>query len=314
MKRKVGLVLGGGGAKGAYQIGVYKALREYKQIDQIKALSGTSIGALNLVLLSSKEIDKAEQIWLNLSRKSILTLKSLKEYFSIKNFSVLSRRGMLDIFSGDIDFTVMSNCPLPLYVGVTNSTDDCGEIFKLNGLEQNQIIDLLSASSAIPKVFAPVYMNDKKYCDGFKYLNVPIQSLIDEQCNFLFTIPLSPYLAPKGGDYPNTLIIDFNEKSFANLKTWEGTLGFDHKIVEDRILLGYNNAVKLLEYLRQQGVITVTKKDKLRYFFGKISGRNKKFKKYYCLDDLKIEEEVPQLEDKTEVDKKGTKENVGKNN
>ncbi len=300
MKRKVGLVLGGGGAKGAYQIGVYKALREYKQIEQIVAFSGTSIGALNLVLLSSKEIDKAERIWLNLSRKNILTLKNWKEYLSFKNFSVLSRRGMLEIFSSDIDFDKVSKCEYPLYVGATNTIEDCGEIFKLNGMESNKIIDCLSASSAIPKIFAQVFINGKKYCDGFRYLNVPIQCLIEEKCNFLFTIPLSPYLAPKDGDFPDTTIIDFNEKIFANLKTWEGTLGFDAKIVEERMNLGYKNAMKLLEFLRKEGVITVTFKDKVRYFFGKITGRNKKFKKYYSMEDVNIIKELPKPNDEVE--------------
>ena len=46
-RQKIGLVLGGGGGKGAYQIGVWKALREYKIDKYITYLSGTSIGSLN---------------------------------------------------------------------------------------------------------------------------------------------------------------------------------------------------------------------------------------------------------------------------
>ena len=39
------LCLGGGGGKGAYQLGVYRALAEYGLMDKVTAISGTSIGA-----------------------------------------------------------------------------------------------------------------------------------------------------------------------------------------------------------------------------------------------------------------------------
>ncbi len=42
---KIGLVLAGGGGKGAYELGVWKALREIKITKNITVFSGTSIGA-----------------------------------------------------------------------------------------------------------------------------------------------------------------------------------------------------------------------------------------------------------------------------
>ncbi len=45
LTREYGVVLEGGGAKGAYQIGVWKALLEYGV--KIKAVAGVSVGALN---------------------------------------------------------------------------------------------------------------------------------------------------------------------------------------------------------------------------------------------------------------------------
>ena len=49
---KLGLVLSGGGAKGAYQVGVMKALVELG-ITQIDGIAGASIGALNGAVLAS---------------------------------------------------------------------------------------------------------------------------------------------------------------------------------------------------------------------------------------------------------------------
>ena len=51
---KTGLVFSGGGGKGAYQIGVWKALREYGI--EADCVAGTSVGALNGALGSSKKL------------------------------------------------------------------------------------------------------------------------------------------------------------------------------------------------------------------------------------------------------------------
>jgi len=76
---KVGLVLSGGGAKGAYQIGVLKALRELGA--RIDAVSGASIGALNGgILASSPSLDVAiarlEDLWGRLAKQSPLKVKT----------------------------------------------------------------------------------------------------------------------------------------------------------------------------------------------------------------------------------------------
>ncbi len=51
---KVGLVLSGGGGKGAYELGVWKALVEMKLDKYIEVISGTSIGAFNLCPICSR--------------------------------------------------------------------------------------------------------------------------------------------------------------------------------------------------------------------------------------------------------------------
>ena len=62
MKKKIGLVLGGGGAKGAYQVGVLKALKEYKLLKHVDCVSGTPIGALNAMKVLEKDVDGAIKI------------------------------------------------------------------------------------------------------------------------------------------------------------------------------------------------------------------------------------------------------------
>ena len=61
---KVGIVLSGGGARGSYQIGVWKALNKLKI--KYDVVTGTSVGALNGLLFVQKDYKKAYKIWKNI--------------------------------------------------------------------------------------------------------------------------------------------------------------------------------------------------------------------------------------------------------
>ena len=60
---KIGIVFEGGGGKGAFQIGVWNALRELNLEQYITTISGTSVGALNAALLFQGNYANAERIW-----------------------------------------------------------------------------------------------------------------------------------------------------------------------------------------------------------------------------------------------------------
>lgn len=61
----IGLVLSGGGAKGAYEVGVWKALQEYGLDLDVKLISGASVGALNAGLFACTTSDEAKTLWEN---------------------------------------------------------------------------------------------------------------------------------------------------------------------------------------------------------------------------------------------------------
>ena len=69
------LVLGGGGAKGAYEIGVIDALEELG----IRAGSvyGVSIGALNAAMYAQGDMEKAEALWASIRLSDLLSPESL---------------------------------------------------------------------------------------------------------------------------------------------------------------------------------------------------------------------------------------------
>ena len=61
--KEYGIVLEGGGAKGAYQVGAWAALLEAGI--KIKGIAGTSVGALNGALMCMDDLREAEKLWDN---------------------------------------------------------------------------------------------------------------------------------------------------------------------------------------------------------------------------------------------------------
>lgn len=74
--QRIGLVLSGGGAKGAYHIGCWKALRA-SGLDQFQAIAGSSVGAINAVFVASGRLDVVEDAWRRLRIRDVIGL-SLK--------------------------------------------------------------------------------------------------------------------------------------------------------------------------------------------------------------------------------------------
>lgn len=70
----LGLVLSGGGAKGAYEVGVWQAIDEEGLAEDVAAISGTSVGALNAALFAARP-DAAEALWLE-KMEEVFTLNT----------------------------------------------------------------------------------------------------------------------------------------------------------------------------------------------------------------------------------------------
>lgn len=107
---KIGLVLDGGGGKGAYHIGVFKALKEFDISKNINAVSGTSAGAFNTCLFPIYNINSkiAENIWINETEGKIFTFFQINKkiignavnmiFFDFLDYDFLLRFG---VFSRD---------------------------------------------------------------------------------------------------------------------------------------------------------------------------------------------------------------------
>lgn len=71
---RIGLCLSGGGAKGSYQAGVIKSLYD-RGVNQFASISGTSIGAINGYFVFTGNVEKLEDMWINIEENSENNIK-----------------------------------------------------------------------------------------------------------------------------------------------------------------------------------------------------------------------------------------------
>ena len=90
------LVLAGGGAKGSYHVGVYRALQQLGWVPDI--ITGASVGALNGVLFTMGKVQEAEDIWRTMELHDVLELPATTEKQELYNFFMdVVRSGGLNV-------------------------------------------------------------------------------------------------------------------------------------------------------------------------------------------------------------------------
>lgn len=244
-----GLVLAGGGGKGAYQAGVFRALEEKGIGDYVTAVSGASVGALNLVLFAAGNASLAKTIWGDISPEQFLDIEpdmiDMEEGF-------VSRDGLVKIINDYINLDIVRNSDRRLYVSTTEY-DDLGEregkvkYFSLNYRSGDEIKDILLASSALPIIYPPVEIGGKMYRDGGIKDNLPIRPLYIEGIRNFIVVGLSPESKINYDLYPDANFLFIKpRKSIGDF--WDGTLDFTSKGARIRMEIGYMDAIREIEF------------------------------------------------------------------
>ena len=165
-KKKVGLVLGSGAARGLAHIGVIKALEEDNV--SIDMIAGTSIGALVGACYAKKgEIADFEEVVLNMDWKRLLQLADPNLAFMLKGFVQGEKvKELLKTILGDIEF---KDLKIPLAVVATDVNTGEEVIIK-----EGSVVEAVRASISIPVIFTPVKFKDRFLIDGGLVNPVPV--------------------------------------------------------------------------------------------------------------------------------------------
>ena len=186
---KRGFALEGGGAKGAYQMGVLKAYIEAGC--EIHGVVGTSIGAINAAMIASGEFDKAVELWETISfdqlfdQEFIDVMKidnnfpgnittALRKFITERGINQTKMREYLETYidenkvrASGIDFGLVT---------LSISERKPYEIF-LCDIPEGKLIDYILASAKLP-IFSPYNIDDNRFLDGGFINNCPINMLV----------------------------------------------------------------------------------------------------------------------------------------
>ena len=254
-KKEYGLVLSGGGTRGAFQLGVWKALQEMNI--KIKAIAGTSIGALNGALFLQDDFKSTVELYEKIKINNIMNVSGVdvnKNIFDLSNIFNLAAdykkqngidntplREMIKqhvnmdkLYNSEIDFGLVT-------YSVKNKTPL--QKFK-NEIPKEKMEDYLLATSCFP-IFKPQTIDGEEYFDGGLYDNTPTNMLIEKGYKNIIIADIEGM-----GFSKKTLNKDIYVKVISPSEDLGGTFEFNYEKISNNIKLGYLDTMKSFNKLQ----------------------------------------------------------------
>ncbi len=290
------VVLSGGGAKGAYQIGVWKALKKLNI--EFDIVTGTSIGALNGALMVQGSYIKALRLW-NKTNFNMIFEEQLKHNFSTKE----GKKELYDIYKegiytgglkiSNLEKTIASNLNVSKFF---NSKIDYGMVtvnlselkaveLTKNEIPKDKLKDYLIASATCFPFMEPKIIDGDKYIDGGYYDNFPISLAKKLGATEIIAVDLEALGFKKTSKFKNTKITHIRPKNKIT-----PFLVFDKYEARKTISFGYNDTMKL--YKKLDG-------DLFTFKLGELEKNFKKLNKKY----IEVLENVTSMSDVSFIDK-----------
>ncbi len=208
---RIGLVLGGGGAKGAAHIGVIKVLEELRiPVDCIAGTSmGSIVGAAYATGLSAQELEtvitainwketlaSAPRDEVPVHRKFLDFIFTLGVEFGYKNGKVVLPTGIVPthqiealfrrIVAGARQTSNFNELPIPFRAVATDLESGQVAVF-----DKGDLTIAMRASMAVPGAFAPVDYNGRLYVDGMLVRNLPVDVARQTCADVVIAVPVA---------------------------------------------------------------------------------------------------------------------------
>lgn len=254
---KRALVLGGGGSKGSYQMGAWKAFKELGiEFDMIV---GTSIGSLNGAAMVQGDYDLASGLWDSIEYKNVFGED--RGEVDINTPIDFVKYALSDfLFEGSFDTDLLEELT-SRYISeerVRNSPIEFGLMtvelpgmkprgMMIDDIPEGKLIPFLMASSACFPVFKPKEIDGVKYVDGGYYDNVPINLALENGATEVIVVDLDAiglvrHVKESLRDDAPVITV----RPYWNLG---GSFGFDKNTYSRNRILGYNDTMKALGHM-----------------------------------------------------------------
>ncbi len=248
-KPKLGLVLSGGGSKGAYEIGAYFALSKLGKRPSV--VTGTSIGAINGVFIVQNDARKALKLWRSISFDKVYDEASfpicdnpdLADVYKLYAKSFITEGGMNidkinDIFDNFYNPRKFFSSPIDYGLVTFNLSLNKPVFMTKKDLKPDTVKDYVIASASCYPAFKPKKINGDLYIDGGYYDNLPINLAVDLGAEEIIAIDLRAvgFKREIVKNVPVTVICPRNKiVSF---------LVFDQTKSREALRFGYNDTMK----------------------------------------------------------------------
>ncbi len=234
----IGLVLSGGMAKGAYQIGALRALQLFVPFQEIKYMSCASVGVLNGYAYATNNLGVAEEMWRSICcenarffisqilRSSMLQQKIKSLYTSGKDLDTVFYCSLLDINHRNViykDLSAVADEDVPLY---------------------------LKASVAMPIYNKSVQIDDIAYFDGAMIDNIPVYPLLKHNLDYIICVYFDNTCYQFENTYFDNKIVKITFPSESVLKK---SIIFEQNGIKDMIDIGFERTKELFESIFANG-------------------------------------------------------------
>ena len=263
LTKEYGLVLDGGGARGAYQIGAWKARKEAGV--KISAVAGTSVGALNGALICMDDLEKAEKIWSEMEFSRVMSVDDdwMRQFFQgeqklgdiLAELGRVFRDGGVDaaplrkLIHENVDEEKIRGCGKEFFI-VTFSLTDMKELeLSVLDIPEGRLEDFLLASAYLVGFKNEPMEDGKRYIDGGIFNNVPADVLVEKGYTDLIEIRI---YGP--GREPRVSLPEDGEMYQIGPRVKLGSIiEFDRERSRQNMKIGYYDAKRMLYGL--EGII-----------------------------------------------------------
>lgn len=253
----IGLVLAGGGVKGAYQVGSYFAFKKCNI--KIDGVVGTSIGSFNAAMIAQGKENELYEFWKNVDVGKLLDFNTKytdsvnnKDKFKeliygieqmtliVKNKGI-SNNNLKNILNEMIDEERLRNSYMD-YGLVTVRVNDLKPLYLFKeDMKKGKIPEYILASCNLPLFKTEKLIDNKYYIDGGFYDNNPINMLLNKGYDKIYSVEI------QGIGFKQKIKDESKLIRIIPSRHLGSTLNVNKKKINDNIKLGYYDTLKVLK-------------------------------------------------------------------
>lgn len=189
---KIGIALGGGGARGWAHIGVLNALKKIGI--EIDIIAGTSIGAIAGGCYAAGELPELQNFAVSLTRKKVLGFMDI----NLSGTSLISGKRIC----GALETHLINHRIEDLnktFIAVATEMSTGHEVW----MDKGHLVDAMRASYALPGIFSPVNINGRWLFDGAMVNPVPVSVCRSLGADIVIAVNLNSEVFGKGTIIPS---------------------------------------------------------------------------------------------------------------